>query len=61
MRSLAEHTPFTVGALKLQVRFSAGVSELTPADGSMRALLKRADDALFEAKRAGRNRVVICS
>jgi len=59
MRTLAENAPFTLGTLRLLIRFSAGVSELTAADGSIRVLLKRADDALYEAKRAGRNRVVV--
>jgi len=59
MRALAENAPLAVGTLKVQIRFSAGVSELNAADGSIRVLLKRADEALYEAKRAGRNRVVV--
>ena len=36
---------------------SVGVAERRPGDGSMAGALKRADDALYEAKQAGRNRV----
>lgn len=59
MRALIEKTPLVAGQVKLQIRFSAGVSELRSNDGSIAVLLKRADDALYEAKRAGRNRVVV--
>ncbi|MBU1001551.1 MAG: diguanylate cyclase [Proteobacteria bacterium] len=49
---LAESTPvnFTV---------SIGVTTMTKDDASVEALLKRADNAMYEAKRSGRNRVVI--
>lgn len=42
----------------LAVTVSAGVTGLAGEDGSLDDLLKRADGALYEAKRAGRNRVV---
>ena len=42
---------------KVLVTISQGVAQLEPGDTPDR-LLKRADDALYEAKNAGRNRVV---
>jgi diguanylate cyclase len=59
LRTMVEKTPLVHGTLKLQLRFSAGVAELASVDKSMHALLKRADEALYEAKRSGRNRVVV--
>ncbi len=41
----------------IEVTVSVGVSSLASADENAAALLKRADDALYRAKRAGRNRV----
>jgi len=35
-----------------------GIASLSPQGDSPEALLKRADNALYEAKRGGRNRVV---
>ncbi len=42
---------------ELQIRFSAGVAEYYGEDQD--ALLKRADEAMYAAKRSGRNRVMV--
>ena len=42
----------------LRVTVSVGVAAVRSADDTPDGLLKRADDALYEAKRGGRNRVI---
>lgn len=42
-----------------RLTFSAGVAQLCPDDDGSSAMLKRADIALYEAKRGGRNRVIV--
>ena len=42
---------------ELKVTMSGGVSTIIPSEDTMDALLKRADDALYRAKSAGRNRI----
>lgn len=53
-------SPFIIPGLAqpLDVTISIGVAATDGADDSADSLLKRADEALYEAKRAGRNRVV---
>jgi len=52
--------PFAIGqdAGKIEVTISIGIAAITGAKDSAAALLKRADQALYRAKRDGRNRVV---
>lgn len=52
--------PFLVsgGATALDVTISLGLSEINPGGDTPATLMKRADEALYEAKRGGRNRVV---
>jgi two-component system cell cycle response regulator len=46
------------GETRLTVTASVGVATLAQPQGSLDALFKRADQALYVAKRGGRNRVV---
>ncbi len=60
VRASIESAPFVIGAGKAAtgVTVSVGVSSVRGSGDSVEALMKRADLALYEAKRAGRNRVV---
>ena len=58
LQSLLEKTPLVYEGKTIVMTFSAGVSELR-SDDTEQTLVKRADAALYEAKRAGRKRVVI--
>jgi two-component system, cell cycle response regulator len=51
-------TPFAIGTLSLSVTASAGVATASPEDLDGIDLVTRADAALYEAKRKGRNCVV---
>jgi two-component system cell cycle response regulator len=52
--------PFTIaqGARSLEVTISIGIGAIGAPDDTAAAMLKRADLALYRAKRDGRNRVV---
>ena len=45
--------------LSLNVTTSIGVAGFERSDDTLESILKRADEALYEAKNAGRNRVVL--
>lgn len=58
IRSAMQDTPFVVASQPLQLTLTIGAASLRPSE-NFQALLKRADDALYAGKRAGRNRVAL--
>lgn len=52
-----EHTPISTTAGNLNVTVSFGVAEFSAANDNADSLLNRADQAMYESKRGGRNRV----
>ncbi|MDP2305626.1 MAG: GGDEF domain-containing protein [Pseudomonadota bacterium] len=57
VRRLVADTPFLVGNELLKVTISLGVANLEPGRCEAVRLLQAADEALYAAKRAGRNRI----
>lgn len=58
IRRLCEAVVVNVGGLRLSLTVSVGVAVFTAPMRGPEDLIKPADDALYQAKRAGRNRVV---
>ncbi len=58
LRKNIEETVFKYGETIIPVRSSFGVTELVPSDLDPSIAIKRADEALYRAKRSGRNCVV---
>ena len=59
IRKAVEAMPIELASGTLRLTVSAGVAELMPRDADFGGLLVRADQALYEAKGAGRNRVMV--
>ena len=57
LRRCFESAPFVIDGESLRVTVSIGVAESDAAMASLSDLMRRADQALYEAKRGGRNRV----
>lgn len=57
LRDRVASEPLRIEELELTLTVSAGVATLNPTDETRHGLVRRADAALYEAKRAGRNRV----
>jgi diguanylate cyclase (GGDEF)-like protein/PAS domain S-box-containing protein len=55
LRSIFDRTPAKVGNILIPATVSIGISDLRIEDGTADAPLHRADEALYSAKRAGRN------
>ena len=59
VRVRIEEAGTRLGVSRLDVTASIGVTMLEPGDEDAAALLRRADSAMYEAKRRGRNRIVV--
>ncbi|WP_261576196.1 diguanylate cyclase [Frankia gtarii] len=59
LRDALAQDPVDTSVGRLDIRLSVGVTPRSPADTSLRDLLARADNALYTAKRGGRDRVAI--
>jgi diguanylate cyclase (GGDEF)-like protein len=59
LRAEIERVPIETTAGPLTVTISVGVAYREPGDADIDALLARADECLYRAKRSGRNRVVV--
>jgi len=57
MRHRLETKPVEIDGASIRVTVSVGVSEASAETTSIGDLMKRADQALYQAKRDGRNRV----
>ncbi|WP_242419562.1 GGDEF domain-containing protein [Frankia sp. CpI1-P] len=59
LRNALAQDPIDTSVGPLDIRLSVGVTPRSPGDRSLRDLLTRADNALYEAKRGGRDRVAV--
>ena len=59
LRSSLEQAEFVIDGNRVALTISVGLSELRDEADTVSELMKRADDALYEAKTTGRNKVVI--
>lgn len=55
-----EHT-FSVDSNKFNVTFSCGISQLSSEKDSLKNIIIKSDNALYEAKKSGRDKIVIHS
>jgi len=58
LRAAVENCSFAQAGVERKVTVSIGVASIEGGGGEGRGLVERADEALYEAKRAGKNRVV---
>jgi diguanylate cyclase (GGDEF)-like protein len=59
LRTEVSMRPMTLGALTLDLRVSVGITTATTDTESAEALITRADTALYDAKKRGRDRVAV--
>ena len=58
LHAVVAESDFVVGDLELPITISVGLTTLRGSNDSVEDMLERADQALYAAKRAGRNRVM---
>ena len=61
LRERINKYPYLAGDMLIEITASLGVAELQSDDDDFKMLLQRADEALYSAKHAGRNRVKIAA
>jgi diguanylate cyclase (GGDEF)-like protein len=54
-------TPLCIPPITITVTASVGLAQVQPGDEELEQVLLRADSALYEAKRSGRNRVIVAA
>ena len=59
MRARISDFPFIINANKIRLSVSIGIAQMSRQDKNADELINRADKALYEAKRKGRNRIAI--
>jgi diguanylate cyclase (GGDEF)-like protein len=59
LRAAVEASSFSEGGKDVQFTLSIGVAEFRAEESAAESFLARADRALYEAKRLGRNRVAV--
>jgi diguanylate cyclase (GGDEF)-like protein len=57
IRNRIANQPIDIGAISIPVTISVGISALTPGVRMIEQIIEQADQALYSAKKAGRNRV----
>lgn len=61
LRAVVAESPFGLGTDSIKITFSLGLTEFMGGRDSLEAMLRRADHALYEAKRTGRDQIVVWS
>jgi diguanylate cyclase (GGDEF)-like protein len=59
IRQVIESTVIHYSGIPLSVTFSSGLASLTPEQDTFDSILSQADQALYRAKEAGRNQVMV--
>ncbi len=59
LRVMIEKTHFLFQGQKIPLTISVGVAQVEPSDANQQILFSRVDAAMYQAKRAGRNQVVV--